>query len=59
MKIFLNLFKLIQVNNFKTICTNGLKAYNGKGYTGSVFHRVIKNFMLQGLPFLNDFGTEK
>lgn len=37
----------LTVRNFATICTG----FEGKSYTGSPFHRVISNFMAQGMTF--------
>ncbi|CAG7678300.1 unnamed protein product [Allacma fusca] len=42
------------VRNFKTICTDGI---GSKTYIGCRFHRIIKDFMIQGGDIVSGDGT--
>lgn len=43
--------------NFRYLCSKGLKPGEQPAYKGSIFHRIIEDFMIQGGDFTNHNGT--
>ena len=43
--------------NFRTLCSRGFNRGDVAPYKNSIFHRIIKDFMIQGGDFTNHNGT--
>ena len=43
--------------NFRHLCSKGLNQGEPPAYKGSIFHRIIEDFMIQGGDFTNHNGT--
>ena len=63
-RIIMELFKNVvprTAENFRQLCTNESKKFSSNGkplhYKGSIFHRVIPGFMMQGGDFTAFNGT--
>jgi cyclophilin family peptidyl-prolyl cis-trans isomerase len=63
-RIVMELYKTVvprTAENFRQLCTgeSGKRSSNGKPlhFKGSIFHRVIRGFMMQGGDFTNFNGT--
>ena len=43
--------------NFRYLCSKGFDKNSGPAYQNTIFHRIIKDFMIQGGDFTNHNGT--